>query len=253
MAAGRWPGCGRAGVVGMTVTAPDLIAGYLAELYAGLRVPADEADLILAEAEDHLRETAAVGLAAGMTGLEAQRAAISSFGPVRAVLRAHRRRAVRASEERAAADAAELARPPGAAAPRRSPARHPRHRALRRPDPGTACPAVSSSAPPSPRRWRTSRRCCWPTSPPASWTPRPPGTCSPPCRPPTPSSVPRCWWSPTTRPCRRKFAGQSRSGTARPAARRYGRRPPTSRARPHCTHASTRRWTARAGFSSRAR
>jgi ABC transporter len=36
----------------------------------------------------------------------------------------------------------------------------------------TACPAVSSSAPPSPRRWPTGRSCCWPTSPPASWTPR---------------------------------------------------------------------------------
>ncbi len=87
----------------MTVTAPDLIAGYLAELYAGLRVPADEAELILAEAEDHLRETAAVGLEVGMTELEAQRAAISSFGPVRAVLRAHRRRAVTASDAALAA------------------------------------------------------------------------------------------------------------------------------------------------------
>jgi putative ABC transport system ATP-binding protein len=59
--------------------------------------------------------------------------------------------------------------------------------------------------------------------------------------------------SPTTRPCRRRFAGRSRSGTARRAARRYGTRPPTSGARPRCTHASTRRWTGRAGFSSRAR
>ena len=76
----------------MTVTAPDLIAGYLAELRAGLWVPADEAELILAEAEDHLCETAAAGLAVGMTEREAQEAAISSFGPVRAVLWAHRRR-----------------------------------------------------------------------------------------------------------------------------------------------------------------
>jgi hypothetical protein len=74
----------------------DLIGGYLAELGAGLRVPPAEAELILAEAEDHLRETAAAGTAAGMTGLEAQQAAISSFGPVRAVVRAHRRRAVTA-------------------------------------------------------------------------------------------------------------------------------------------------------------
>jgi hypothetical protein len=78
----------------MTVAAPDLISGYLAELSAGLRVPAAEAELILAEAEDHLFETVAAGVAVGMTDLEAQRAAISSFGPVRAVVRAHRRRMV---------------------------------------------------------------------------------------------------------------------------------------------------------------
>ena len=103
MAAGRRPGGGRAGVVGMTVTAPDLIAGYLAELRAGLRVPPREAELILAEAEDHLCETAAVGLEVGMTELEAQQAAISSFGPVRAVLRAHRRRTLTAGDAALAA------------------------------------------------------------------------------------------------------------------------------------------------------
>ncbi len=80
----------------MSGVAPDLIAGYLEELYAGLRVPAAEAELIAAEAEDHLRETAAAGMAIGMTELEAQEAAISSFGPVRAVVRAHRRRTVTA-------------------------------------------------------------------------------------------------------------------------------------------------------------
>ena len=78
----------------MSGAAPDLIAGYLEELYAGLRVPAAEAELIAAEAEDHLRETAAAGIAIGMTELEAHQAAISSFGPVRAVVRAHRRRTV---------------------------------------------------------------------------------------------------------------------------------------------------------------
>ena len=78
----------------MSGAAPDLIAGYLADLCAGLRVPAAEAELILAEAEDHLRETAAAGLAIGMAEPEAQQSAISSFGPVRAVVRAHRRRAV---------------------------------------------------------------------------------------------------------------------------------------------------------------
>ena len=76
----------------------DLIAGYLAELRAGLWVPAAEAELIVAEAEDHLRETAAVGMEIGMTELEAHQAAISSFGPVRAVIRAHRRRTVTAGD-----------------------------------------------------------------------------------------------------------------------------------------------------------
>jgi len=87
----------------MTVTTPDLITGYLVELGAGLRVPAAEAELILAEAEDHLCETAAAGMAVGMTELEAQQAAISSFGPVRAVIRAHRRRAFTARDAALAA------------------------------------------------------------------------------------------------------------------------------------------------------
>ena len=81
----------------MSAAAPDLIAGYVEKLYAGLPVPAAEAELIAAEAEDHLRETTAAGLAIGMTEREAQEAAISSFGPVRAVVRAHRRRAVTAA------------------------------------------------------------------------------------------------------------------------------------------------------------
>jgi hypothetical protein len=81
---------------GTTGADHDLIAGYLAELHAGLPVPGVEAELILAEAEDHLRETAAARLAAGMTEREAQQAAISSFGPVRAVARAHRRRTLTA-------------------------------------------------------------------------------------------------------------------------------------------------------------
>jgi hypothetical protein len=98
MAGLRRPGCGRAGVVGVSGAGTDLIAGYLAELRAGLWVPASEAELIVAEAEDHLRETAAVGMTIGMTELEAHEAAISSFGPVRAVLRAHRRRTVTAGD-----------------------------------------------------------------------------------------------------------------------------------------------------------
>ena len=69
----------------MSGAAPDMIAGYLEELCAGLRVPAAEAELIAAEAEDHLRETAAAGLEIGMTEMEAQQSAIPTFGPVRAV------------------------------------------------------------------------------------------------------------------------------------------------------------------------
>jgi len=87
----------------MSGVAPDLIAGYLEELHAGLRVPAAEAELIAAEAEDHLRETAAAGIAIGMTELEAQQAAISSFGPVGAVVRAHRRRTATAVDAAMAA------------------------------------------------------------------------------------------------------------------------------------------------------
>ena len=78
--------------VGRSAAGPDLITGYLDQMHAGLRVPAAEAELILAEAEDHLRETAAAGLAIGMTEQEAQEAAISVFGPVRAVVRAHHAR-----------------------------------------------------------------------------------------------------------------------------------------------------------------
>jgi hypothetical protein len=70
----------------------DLIARYLDQVRAGLRVSAAEAELILAEAEDHLRETAAAGREVGMAEREAQEAAISSFGPVRAVVRAHHAR-----------------------------------------------------------------------------------------------------------------------------------------------------------------
>ena len=74
------------------MTSGDPIEVYLDRLRAGLRVAPHEADLILAEAEDHLRETAAAGLAIGMTEREAQEAAISSFGSVRAVVRAHQAR-----------------------------------------------------------------------------------------------------------------------------------------------------------------
>lgn len=65
----------------------DPIEQYLAQLRGGLR--SRDAELILAEAEDHLRETVAAGLAAGLTEREAQEAAISAFGSVTAVVRAH--------------------------------------------------------------------------------------------------------------------------------------------------------------------
>jgi hypothetical protein len=67
----------------------DLIGQYLDELRASLRLAPEQAALIVAEAEDHLRTTASDGLATGMTEHEAQQAAISAFGSVRAVVRAH--------------------------------------------------------------------------------------------------------------------------------------------------------------------
>lgn len=62
---------------------------YLARLRAGLRTPQERAEQILAEAEDHLRESVAAGIAIGMGEREAQEAAMSAFGSVRAVVRAH--------------------------------------------------------------------------------------------------------------------------------------------------------------------
>jgi hypothetical protein len=103
--AGREPSpacCRGAGlvVVNRTSHGRDPIEEYLEQLRAGLRTGLraglctgpQEAELILAEAEDHLRETAAAGLAIGMTERAAQEAAISIFGPVRAVVRAHHAR-----------------------------------------------------------------------------------------------------------------------------------------------------------------
>jgi hypothetical protein len=68
----------------------DLIERYLAELRGRLRTSPEAVAEILAEAVDHLRESEAAGLAIGMTNQEAQEAAISAFGSVRAVARAHR-------------------------------------------------------------------------------------------------------------------------------------------------------------------
>jgi hypothetical protein len=68
----------------------DPIQEYLGRLRATLRT--HDANLVLAEAEDHLRDTVAAGLAAGLTEREAQEAAISAFGSVTAVIRAHESR-----------------------------------------------------------------------------------------------------------------------------------------------------------------
>lgn len=69
----------------------DPIADYLAELRAGLRTAPARTAEILAEAEDHLRESAAAARQAGhLSEAAAQRAAIEAFGPARQVTRAHR-------------------------------------------------------------------------------------------------------------------------------------------------------------------
>jgi hypothetical protein len=65
------------------------IEKYLRQLRASLRTRPEETSRILAEAEDHLRESVAAGRAAGLTETEAAEAAVSSFGTVRAVARAH--------------------------------------------------------------------------------------------------------------------------------------------------------------------
>lgn len=80
-------------MVGMTGPVEE----YLRELRASLRTPPEETSRILAEAEDHLHESVAAGLAAGLTQTEAAEAAISSFGSVRAVVRAHQTRRGRAA------------------------------------------------------------------------------------------------------------------------------------------------------------
>ncbi len=69
--------------------ARDLIGEYLTELRARLELAPADTELVVAEAEDHLRETVASGLATGMTEHEAQLTAISAFGPVEAVVYAH--------------------------------------------------------------------------------------------------------------------------------------------------------------------
>jgi hypothetical protein len=69
--------------------AGDLVEEYLDELYAKLRGSPRQGRRLLAEAEDHLRQGVDEGLAGGLTLPEAQEHAVSSFGSVRAVVRAH--------------------------------------------------------------------------------------------------------------------------------------------------------------------
>lgn len=78
------------------MTGHELIEEYLDLLYAELRTAPREARRIIAEAEDHLREGMAEAMAAGLTQREAAEHAISSFGSVRAVVRAHQQRPRRA-------------------------------------------------------------------------------------------------------------------------------------------------------------
>jgi hypothetical protein len=68
----------------------DPIAADLSELRAGLLTPAGRSAEIIAEAEDHLRESAAAFVASGLPEPEVARAAIEAFGPVKRVTRAHR-------------------------------------------------------------------------------------------------------------------------------------------------------------------
>ncbi len=67
----------------------DLVEEYLDELYSKLRGSPRQGRRLLAEAEDHLRQGVDEGLAGGLTLDEAQQHAVSSFGSVRAVVRAH--------------------------------------------------------------------------------------------------------------------------------------------------------------------
>jgi hypothetical protein len=69
--------------------AGDPVEEYLDQLYRKLRATPREGRRTLAEAEDHLREGVADGLAAGLSEREAAEAAVSSFGSVAAVVRAH--------------------------------------------------------------------------------------------------------------------------------------------------------------------
>jgi hypothetical protein len=71
------------------------IEDYLDQLQASLRTTPRETRRIIAEAEDHLRQAAAEAQEGGLTRREAEEYAISSFGSVSAVVRAHDHRSSR--------------------------------------------------------------------------------------------------------------------------------------------------------------
>jgi hypothetical protein len=70
----------------------DPIEEYLDLLYTRLRGSPREGRRILAEAEEHLRDAVTESVAAGLTQREAAEHAISAFGPVSVVARAHESR-----------------------------------------------------------------------------------------------------------------------------------------------------------------
>lgn len=71
-------------------SADEPIEDYLDELYSALPAAARPARRILAEAEDHLREATADGLARGLSESEARREAVTRFGSAARFARASR-------------------------------------------------------------------------------------------------------------------------------------------------------------------
>jgi hypothetical protein len=69
----------------VVVSGPITIDAYLDRLLLELRGRARDVRRVLAEAEDHLRDAAAEGLAAGLSEAEAERAAVERFGSPRVV------------------------------------------------------------------------------------------------------------------------------------------------------------------------
>ena len=66
---------------------PDAIDAYLDRLLVELQGNAPDVRRVLAEAEQHLRDAAADGIAQGLEAVEAERRAVERFGPARLVAR----------------------------------------------------------------------------------------------------------------------------------------------------------------------